>query len=395
MSKYNILRDDESQEEKKEPVDKKQLQKDPVSNDEAIFESPQVPPVSETKQTPGEEYFSDELFPVGEEPEAENVFEEKADPEESSQRLEKSEDQSYVVSPVSEPEAPLTNEETAESEYPLAEKKAGSQPLFAYEQDDKQEGMNYKPIFIGGGIVVAVIAIFFIVSNLFFGEGEEKPAEQKVESAEEKLKSEQEERKQNFLADINRNTSHNLKSIYLLASLDQPKVKYSSILLFGNSLDLEVFVPDRGVLAKYNLKVKDDQNIENYTIETVDQRPGSKGGLFALYDINLKKMAVSSSRASSSPVRVTPDNWQETVVQKSGMTVNSQRTISSRQENLFRVSRIEYDLRGSIQNSLSLINQLANTNLNIAVHKLILLPTDQRNMSTSSYMLKLIIDFYL
>jgi len=231
---------------------------------------------------------------------------------------------------------------------------------------------------------------------LFFGEGEEKSGEQTaVESAEEKLKREQEERKENFLTEINRNTSHKLKNIYLLANMDQQKVKYSSILLFGNSLGIEVFVPDRAVLAKYNLKVKDDQNIEKYTIEKVDQRSGSKGGLLALYDINLKKISTSSSQVSSSSVQVTPDNWTGTVIQKSGMTVNSQRAISNRQENLFRVNRVEYDLRGSIENSLSLINQLANSNMNIAVHKLILLPTDQRNMSTSSYMLKLIIDFYL
>jgi len=391
MPKYNILRDDENQAEKEEPVEKKQVQKDPILKDEPVLEAPQTPPVSETKQTPGEEYFSDELFPAGEEP-----GEKITDSEEPFQEIDESKDQSFVAPPVSESEAPLTYEETAESEYPLAEKKVESQPLFAYEEDDKQEGLNYKPILIGGAIVVAVIAIFFIVSNLFFGEGEEKSGEQTaVESAEEKLKREQEERKENFLTEINRNTSHKLKNIYLLANMDQQKVKYSSILLFGNSLGIEVFVPDRAVLAKYNLKVKDDQNIEKYTIEKVDQRSGSKGGLLALYDINLKKISTSSSQVSSSSVQVTPDNWTGTVIQKSGMTVNSQRAISNRQENLFRVNRVEYDLRGSIENSLSLINQLANSNMNIAVHKLILLPTDQRNMSTSSYMLKLIIDFYL
>jgi len=387
MSKYNILRSDESRNEKIEPADKKQMQDDLVSNEDALSETAQASPVSETKQTPGEEYFSDELFPIGEEL--------KTESDDQFQTLEASQDQSIDVAPVPEQDAAVTYEETAESEYPLGEKKDENQPLFAYEEDDKQEGLNYKPILIGGAIVVAVIAVFFIVSNLFLGESEEKPAEQPVISAEEKLKSEQEQRKQNFLAEINRHTSHKLKSIYLLASLDQPKVKYSSILLFGNSLNLEVFVPDREVLAKYNLKVKEDRNIDHYTIETVDQRPGSKGGLFALYDITLKKMAASSSQASSSSAKVTPENWSGTVIQKSRMTMNSQRTISSRQENLFRVSRIEYDLRGSIQNSLSLINQLAGTNLNIAVHKLTLLPTDQRNMSTSSYMLKMIIDFYL
>lgn len=394
MSKYNILRDEENQPDKKAPVENEKKMENALPIEEAMFESPTVPPASDTKQTPGDNYFSDELFPVSSDQETEHIFEEKPDQKEHLASITDSATQDFAPAPSSE-DAPLIYEETAESEYPLAEKKTETQPLFDYEVDDKQEGLNYKPILIGVAIVIAVAAIFFIVSNLFFGESEEMVPEQTVESAEERLKREQEERKQSFLTEINRNTNQNLKNIYQLASLDQDNVKYSSILLYGNSLNLEIFVPDRSVLAKYNLRIKSDKNIEQYTIESVDQRRGSKGGLFALYGINLKKMASSPSPVSANPVNVTPDTWASSVVAKSGMTVSSQRSISNRQENLFRVSRIEYDIRGSIENSLKLINQLATTNMNMAIHKLTLLPTDQRNMSTSSYMLKLIIDFYL
>lgn len=396
MSKYNILRDDENQSSNREPAKTEQPLDGAVAKEEPLFDSsPVSTPVSELKQTPGEDYFSDELFPVSPDSETENVFEKKEEELVPSDMPVEVNDQDFMTEPIIDDQAPIVYDETAESEFPLAEKRTESQPLFEYEEDDKQEGLNYKPIVIGGGIIIAITAIYFIVSSLFFGESKEEVPEQVVESAQEKLLREQDVRKQSFLSDINRNMSQNLQSIFQLASLDQPKVKYSSILLYENSLNLEVFVPDREVLAKYNLKVKEDRNIEKYNIETVDQRRGSNGGFFALYGITLKKSAGSSSQGSSNPVEITPDTWSNAIVSKSGMTVNSKRSISDRQENLFRVSRIEYDLRGSIKNSLSLINQLATTNTNIAIHKLTLLPTDQRNMSPSSYMLKLIIDFYL
>jgi hypothetical protein len=400
MSKYNILRDDENQPEKPKPVksepDKVQPQEESsVPNEESLFDSSSTSPESEPKQTPGDDYFSDELFPVSPEQDKEKELEAQTEESAGSEIPVENEDQGFVSEPAPEEPGPMTYEETAESEYPIAKKEPERQALFDYEEDDKQEGLNYKPIFIGGGIVVTVVALFFIISNVFFADSEEEVPEQTVETAEQKLIREQNERKQKFLSDINRNTAQNLSSIYQLASLDQPKVKYSSVLLYGNTLNLEIFVPDREVMAKYNRKIKDDRNVEKYTIETVEQRRGSKGGFFALYGINLKKQAGTSMQAASNPVRVTPDTWSGTMVSKSGMTVNSKRSITSRQENLFRVSRVEYDLRGSIENSLSLINQLATTNVNVAIHKLTLLPTDQRNMSTSSYMLKLIVDFYL
>jgi hypothetical protein len=394
MSKYNILHDEEGM-EKKEPTDSAQKQNQSDSNQEATFEPPLQPTASETKQTPGDEYFSDELFPVNSQADIDTDSPKKQETEENPENLNELNDQGFVAEPELNSGGNINYEETAESEYPLAEKKNENQPLFEYEEDEKQEGLNYKPILIGGVIVVAIIALYFIISSIFFGEKETEVTQQPTETAQQKLAREQDERKQNFLVEKNHGSNYNLKSIHQLASYNQTGLKYSSILLYGNSLNLEVFVPDREVLAKYNLKVKNDKNVETYDIEKVSQRRGSKGGLLALYNINLKKNPPGSSQVRGNPVKVTPETWSNQVVVKAGMRISSSRSISSRQENLFRVSRIEYDLRGSIDNSLSLINQLASSNMNIFVHKLTLMPTDQQSMSNSSYVLKLIIDFYL
>jgi hypothetical protein len=248
------------------------------------------------------------------------------------------------------------------------------------------------------GVVIAalLVVIFFVISNVFFGdESGEEITDQKVESAEERLQNEQQARKQNFLTELNNSTSHNLKSIHLLATLGNKNVKYSSILLYGSSLDMEVFAKDREALANFNLAIKNNERIKEYKIETVDYRPGSNGGLFALYDINLSRIVSVPPVTSQNVVSKTPESWVQAIQQQSGMTINSQRSITSRQENLFSVNRKEYELKGSLENCLALIDQFASSNQNITIHKLSLLPADQRKMSTSSYMLRLTLDFYL
>ncbi len=130
-------------------------------------------------------------------------------------------------------------------------------------------------------------------------------------------------------------------------------------------------------------------------METVVNRPGSQGGLFALYDVNLKQIETAQSAISQKVNIISPSSWATTVQQQAGLNVYSQRQISSRSENLFTINRNEYELRGSLTNCLSLINSFASSNQNISVHKLSLLPKDQQKMSTSSYVLKLVVDFYL
>jgi hypothetical protein len=355
------------------------------------------PSNTESKQdTSVEDFFSDDIFSQTEDEGGEQAVDvDILDETESESKLD---DQSVPYEPeISIPPVatePVVEEATAESVYPAQEEKV-DKPLYSYESfdaDDKQGGINYKPVLIGISIVAAIVIIFFVVSNLFFGTGGEEINQPKVETAAEKLQREQAEKKQSFLSEISKSTNHRLGSIQLLANLDNKNIKYSSILLYGNSLDLEVFAPNREALAKFNLIIKSNQSITDYKIESVDNRPGSTGGLFALYDINLAKIKTASSASTNQVNPQTPQTWASNF---KGLTVSSQRDISSKKENLFTVRRREYEFRGSFINSLSLVNQLATSNQNIAVRKLSLLPTDQRKMSSSSYMMKMIVDFYL
>jgi len=385
MAKYNILSQSDDSADKKEESPQKEIHE---QQENKISPSPLL----SDKQTPDKDFFSEEVFPsspqTSSEPdqtETENLFEsDDSRPDENA----------LNIPPAPESDVIGDFEETGVGEYPASTPRSGSQPLFAYEEDEKQEGLNYKPILIGIGAVAVVVVLFFLISNLFFSGTEEEVPVQQAETPAQKLEREQAERKQNFLAEINKSRQKKLEGVTYLTGLEQNNVKYSSILLYGNTLDFEIFVPNRDVLAKYNIKIKDSRQIDKYKIEKVDFRPGKNGGLFALYAISLKdqgKAAVGSGTVQT----VTPGAWAGTFIQPAGASVKNERAISSRQENLFRVNRIEYDLRGSLQNLLKLVGRLATTNQNVSIHKLTLLPADQQKMSPASYVLKLIVDFYL
>lgn len=383
MAKYNILREDDELSKKMEDKEKVENTEEQRNNEDETAEfSPG--PASDSKRTPGEEFFTDDIFSA--------IDADKAGPVTDTTDREEDMPQSSEETVAPEMDFP-SEDEVVEAEYSPAQEKK-ERPIYDYGDDYKQEGINYKPIIIGVSIVVALVIIFFAVSNLFFGE-DTGESEEKIETAAEKLQREEEERKQNFLAEISKATNQRLGAIHLLTGLDKENVKYSSVLLYGNSLDLEVFAPNREALAKFNLKIKDNPRIKEYKIETVVNRPGSQGGLFALYDVNLKQFETAQTAISQKVSIISPSSWVTTVQQQAGLNVYSQRQISGRSENLFKINRNEYELRGSLNNCLSLINSLASSNQNISVHKLSLLPKDQQKMSTSSYVLKLVVDFYL
>ena len=405
MAKYNILSDNDEllkkkvEEEKPEIVDSstEELEDmDSVADLESETES-----VENEPETTGDDIFSDDIFSTME-------SERKASISEELPIVEETTDESEQFSEVVDEAAPENEfeeyqvesdqnvevDETAESEYPQPYQKPDRQSLLE-EIEESQEKINYKPVIIGIGAVAVVVILFFLVSNIFFGDEVDEGESQKVETAEERMQREQSERKQNFLSELNKTTGHKMSSVYLIAGLGLKNIKFSSILLYGNTLDLEVFARDRESLANFNLKIKNNQKIKDYSIESVDNRPGSQGGLFALYDINLGGIQTTPTALSNQVTNTSPGAWASSAPNQAGLNIRGQRQVSNRKENLFSISRNEYELRGSLNNCLTLIKNLAATNQNLAIHKLSLLPTDQRQMSPSSYMLKLVIDFYL
>jgi len=257
--------------------------------------------------------------------------------------------------------------------------------------DLAQPRPKFKFFIIGVIVVVVAVALYFIIPKIFTG-GKEKIVTP-VETPEEKLKREIRIRKDNFLNAINTDAHNRLGYLVQLVNVKPAKVRYSSLFLYGQNLVLEVFTSNRNDLADFNIKLKNNPIFANIKLESVDKRPGTRGGLFALYDIkadNRIPTGVSAERISRSP-----QEWITEFSQKNSLTVSTQRQISTRQEELFTVTRIEYKLKGTEQNCQALISWLADSNTNIGIHKLTMLPTNQRDMTKSPYQIHLILDFYM
>jgi len=239
----------------------------------------------------------------------------------------------------------------------------GTPPMQPYDlgsdyEDEKQPGLNYKPILIGIAAVAAIVIIYFAI-DMFFLSGEQTPeTEVVVETPAEKMRRVREEQKQNLLLNYSNSNKHRISYLSALIDLNTTDVKYSSFLLYGSSLNFEVFAKNR----------------DKYNLDMTPPAPGATGGPVA---------------------STTPSNWVTATTNQFGLNLTSQRQISNRPENIFSISRNEFVFVGSESNCNKLIKHLASQNMNLNTHKLMLLPRDQRLMSKAAYELRLIIDFYL
>jgi hypothetical protein len=307
---------------------------------------------------------------------------------------------------VSEPAAPAPEEDviiekddepddfTGQQKYTVPE---GTPPMQPYEleseyEDEKQPGINFKPILIGVGIVAALVIIYFVVDSFILGGSDEPETEAVTETPEQKLQREREEQRQRQLLNYSTANKHYLSYIATLNSIRSNDVTFSSILFYDKSLALEVFASDRAKLAQFNMQLKNNNKIADYVLETAEDRPGSKGGVFALYNILMSSPPAAASGGSVQST--TASNWTSAVSTQFGLNLITQRQVASRSENGFSVTRNEFVFEGSYDNCNRLITQLASQNYNLSIFKLNLLPKDQRLMSKADYELRMIIDFY-
>ena len=263
-----------------------------------------------------------------------------------------------------------------------------------FYHDEKQPGINFKPFIWIVTAIVAVILIYLAIDNFILSEGGEEPAEQ-VETPEERLAREREEQKQNLLATMNQEKQTRMQYLINLLNIKPKEVKYSSFLLYAKSFSFEAFAKDRSDLAKLNMQLKSNPSLAGYVLETAANRPGTRGGVFALYAYQTLQSGSSKVLSDEKIPTMDGNTWLNQSVQKFGMQVTGQRKVASNREQLFTVMRQEYILRGSEEACFGLLKSMAGIMGNYAIHKLVLVPVDQRNVMKSNYQLTLIMDFYL
>lgn len=292
-----------------------------------------------------------------------------------------------TVSDFMPPEPPKTPE-------PVTEPVMQPFDLGSDYMDEKQPGMNFKPLLYGVGILAILALIWFAVDTFILSDtGNDEPVVTQ-ESPEEKLQRERAEQKLRFLQGVVSESRHKMSHLAALVDLNPSNLTYSSLLLYGNTLNFEVFAAKRDELGRFNLALKGSPMLKNYNIETSQNRPGSRGGVFALYSMEISPGG-GTTTGDFTPVTANADSWTANTAAQFGLKIQSQRQISSRTENLFSVTRNEIVFQGPQSDCTNLIKQLAVQNANINIHKLTFLPKNQRDMSKKDYELRMTLDFYL
>jgi hypothetical protein len=282
-----------------------------------------------------------------------------------------------------------------EEDFAPTEQPADTNPSYNEDyEDSKQDKINYKPILIIAVIIAVIIIGYFITTKFIFKSTE---IEAVAETAA-PVKTEREIQRENFLKNIiaiNTSKINFLSKVHNSLSGD---VNFSSVLLYDKDLSIEVFSKNRDALAPFNLEIKNNPALLNLVLSTTATRPrpGSTGGIFALYTTdNIPEDARSSASLTDSIGYKTPSDFTTVASNQYGLTLKEQREISTNTQALFSVKRMEYQFSGALKDCWQFITYMGADNANYRIYKLNFLPIDQKSIAKSSYQLNVLIDFYL
>ena len=263
-------------------------------------------------------------------------------------------------------------------------------------EDSKIQGINWKPLLIWGSVFIVIVAIVFFAYIWFFSNGEEKvSAEQKPTiSPQEQMKIDQEKKKIAFVKNIVAEKNSRLNNFSSLTNLKSSNVSYSSVLLYGNSFKFEIFGQSREDIAKYNQNLKKNKYDSKFKIISVDTRPGNNGGIFALYKVETDAGGGVSPQIDPK-IDVNIENSIQGLVTSNGLKLKDIRIINRKKVEQFEVIRKEISCSGTEANCLKFLNDLNSSNNNFNVHKISLIPTNQKNIKNSKYNLLVVFDFYV
>jgi len=301
------------------------------------------------------------------------------------------EDASYPEEPHEDESFDAIRQELEEETIDAEEEK----PLIDDYEDEKQEGVNYKP-FIIGMVVVVLLIIAFIVLYKFFWSGEgEQAAEQKQEEVQQPKLSPEELRKQQFYNSVYTQTKNRLSLVSNFLSSLNKNAKLSSFLIYGDDFMFEVFSPNREQLAKYNLDVRDRFAGVKVTLDNTSIRPGKNGGVFGLFRV--KETSSSSGATVNNPFTSAgeAENWLSSLAANHKLKIGKTKNRPAGSQDTFSVYEIETDMNGTFEKCNTFIKSIANSGKNISIHKLILNAGDQRYFKPSKYQLKLILKVYI
>jgi len=134
---------------------------------------------------------------------------------------------------------------------------------------------------------------------------------------------------------------------------------------------------------------------DKYKIGFISTRPGSNGGVFALYNAEIGSGAGAASPPGDPKIESNIQQSVKNIANRNNLKVKSEISVSRQAADSFEKIRKEYIYNGSEENCNQFLKDLSNTNSNFSIYKISLMPTNQRSFSKSNFKLLIILDFYV
>lgn len=267
--------------------------------------------------------------------------------------------------------------------------------------DDKQGGVNYKPILMGLGIAVVLIVLFFVV-KLFFLNGHtesEKVVKQAtpVNTSKTPGPSPQEIKRNKMYSAVAAETKFKASKVADVTDVAATRTKLSSVLLYGNDFMFEVFAKNRDALAKLNVQLKNTFKDNKITVVATESRPGPKGGILGVYKLTLQPPAGSGSGTLSAPFKSVQDaeGWLKYMAENGSLTIKSLKSRALKREGGTDVYELDATLFGSSASFNQLVKAFGSADKNMTIHKLTINAVDQRNFNKKKYQARLILKLFI
>jgi hypothetical protein len=271
-------------------------------------------------------------------------------------------------------------------------------------EDDKQSGINYKPIVMIGSVIIILILIYVVVDTWVLSDSSqpvadtEQAAEPTKESAAEKKAALEKEQKVAFLSKIAGKTSADIAVVNNAVKNAQTSAKLSSLLLYGESFLFEVFGSDRNEIARVNMSLKSNMSGNNFSVISSQRRPGANGGVFGLF-----KGSLSSSGGNTGGKNVQIsfnsindfEKWLKNTSSSNSLKIKSLSNKYVKEESKFRKFELETTLTGSLDACKAFLKKLSGNGSQVNIRKLNLIASDQKSFQSKKYQLKLILEIFV
>ena len=300
-----------------------------------------------------------------------------------------------VPEPALEPDVTEVEEEPKD-ESPAQEesaREASTLDLSMDYEDEKQEGLNYKPIVLGISGVLLIILIYVGVDHFFLSSHsndeldktetavtDNQPAQKK--SAEEKAAEEREKRKQAYLEDVRAQNKSRLNTVNGILALIGKNAHLCTLVLYDKSILFEIFSKNRGELARFNMKLK-EKNLP-YSLVSSTKRPGSSGGILGVFKGEIPGSGAAGSGAAGQTFTSTGalQNALKDNAGKAGVTLKNikSRSMASGGSKDFKGYELSMEVSGkedAVKKFMSLLSALNN----VKVYKLSLSASDQKSFT--------------